>query len=69
MKKEKCPLCKSSELNYSAETEDWGTEGELSIEVRCTKSNCGWVGYVVYKVQFSRMEGMEEFGGYRRFWR
>ena len=57
---EKCPLCKSNGLNHGAE--DWSVEGELSIEVGCAKSNCSWVGYIVYKIQFSRVE---DLGGNR----
>jgi len=60
MNKEKCPLCKSNGLNHGAE--DWGVKGELSIEVGCDKSNCSWVGYIVYKIQFSRIE---DLGGNR----
>ena len=57
---EKCPLCKSNGLNHGAE--DWSVKGELSIEVGCAKPNCSWVGYIIYKIQFFRVE---DLGGNR----
>jgi len=53
---EKCPVCKKGELDY--EGEDWGTKGQLSVEVGCTESSCEWVGYMVYKIHFSHAEDL-----------
>ncbi len=57
---EKCPLCNSNGLDHGAE--DWSVKGEVRYEVGCARSNCSWVGYAIYKIQFSHVE---DLGGNR----